>query len=444
MSKNLSYCQAIQTADSLIFVLETTKIDTVKVNVLESLCKEKCKYGEFALAKKYSDDALALAQKIGYQNGIAAAYNQVGMVNWYLQNSASALIYHQKALAIYQQLNDSLGIAYTMHRIGHAYFGINKYNDALVYFQWALKLCKQIKDLPGVSKNLDLIGFVYMNLFDYEKALTYYFEAIKLAQQIENNRLIAAINHDIAVVYEKQNKLSQALTYASHGLSLAEEIGEQKLLEEAYTGIEVIYLSMNNYKEAYNVRIKLDQLKVALSNAENISKIKQMQMHSDFERKVVSDSLQFVNEKAIEQIKLQKQKAYTYLMMFASIIITILLIFAYRNYHKQRVTNKILKETQQKLIQGEKNAAFGVMASRVSHEIQNPLTFVNNFSELSMDLVDDAITATNEADKKANLDLLLSNLHKINEHGKRASEIVKQLQTHSNKGTAQEFFDKAS
>ena len=59
------------------------------------------------MAKKYSDDALALAQKIGYQNGIAAAYNQVGMVNWYLQNSASALIYHQKALAIYQQLNDS-------------------------------------------------------------------------------------------------------------------------------------------------------------------------------------------------------------------------------------------------------------------------------------------------------------------------------------------------
>lgn len=86
-------------------------------------------------------------------------------------------------------------------------------------------------------------------------------------------------------------------------------------------------------------------------------------------------------------------------------------------------------------------AAFGVMASRVSHEIQNPLNFVNNFSELAQEMVLDVIKSQREEDKKISADMLIANLQKINEHGKRAASIVKQLQEHSVKGTAQEFFE---
>ena len=100
-----------------------------------------------------------------------------------------------------------------------------------------------------------------------------------------------------------------------------------------------------------------------------------------------------------------------------------------------------LKAAQNKIIKQEKMAALGMIATRVSHEIQNPLNFVNNFSELSQDMVKDLIESVSAEDKNKNAYELIATLQKINEHGKRASAIVKQLQEHSTKGTSHEFFE---
>jgi phosphoglycerate-specific signal transduction histidine kinase len=114
------------------------------------------------------------------------------------------------------------------------------------------------------------------------------------------------------------------------------------------------------------------------------------------------------------------------------------------NYNKQRIANRRLREAQEELIRREKMAAFGVMATRVSHEILNPLNFVNNFSELSLEIANDIATSENEFSIKRNTDLLITNLKKINEHGNRISDIIKELQKHSVKGTAKEYFEPES
>lgn len=110
------------------------------------------------------------------------------------------------------------------------------------------------------------------------------------------------------------------------------------------------------------------------------------------------------------------------------------------NHELENTVNQ-LKETQAQLIQKEKLAAFGVMASRVSHEISNPLNFINNFSEINKELVNELINASSEEEKKESADTLLANLKIIYEHGNRAADIVKQLQQHSSKGTAKDFFE---
>jgi two-component system, NtrC family, sensor kinase len=95
-----------------------------------------------------------------------------------------------------------------------------------------------------------------------------------------------------------------------------------------------------------------------------------------------------------------------------------------------------LKATQNQLIQSEKLASLGELTAGIAHEIQNPLNFVNNFSELSVDL---AKELNEELDKdlidkglvKDILSDLTSNQDKINHHGKRASNIVKGMLEHS-------------
>ena len=93
-----------------------------------------------------------------------------------------------------------------------------------------------------------------------------------------------------------------------------------------------------------------------------------------------------------------------------------------------------LRATQSQLIQSEKMASLGELTAGIAHEIQNPLNFVNNFSELSNELIKemvDEVDKGNIDEVKAIASDLIQNLEKINHHGKRAADIVKGMLQHS-------------
>jgi len=101
---------------------------------------------------------------------------------------------------------------------------------------------------------------------------------------------------------------------------------------------------------------------------------------------------------------------------------------------------KHLKATQQQLIQSEKLASLGELTAGIAHEIQNPLNFVNNFSEVSVELLDELKSERTKEERDEELeneilDDIFQNLEKINYHGKRASSIVTGMLQHSRAST---------
>ena len=105
------------------------------------------------------------------------------------------------------------------------------------------------------------------------------------------------------------------------------------------------------------------------------------------------------------------------------------------------LTMSNLKKSQQQLIQSEKLASLGQLTAGIAHEIQNPLNFVNNFSQFSTELVDEIIAAQTDVERNEIGNDLRLNLEKIYHHGKRADSIVRNMLEHSRSGVGEKSLE---
>jgi len=138
-----------------------------------------------------------------------------------------------------------------------------------------------------------------------------------------------------------------------------------------------------------------------------------------------------------------KKNAYTEYELFMLRNIKIYTAIALENaeaFQQLNQTLQSLKQTQGQLIQAEKMASLGELTAGIAHEIQNPLNFVNNFSEVNNEIIAEAaaeIDQGNYSELKNILNDIKDNSEKINYHGKRAADIVKGMLLHSRSNTGQ-------
>src|SRR6266536_1204924 len=161
------------------------------------------------------------------------------------------------------------------------------------------------------------------------------------------------------------------------------------------------------------------------------------------------------HQKEIQEAKTAYQnKIRQYALLAGFGVFFIIALILYRNNlykqkaniilkkQKQKIENTLteLKATQAQLIQSEKMASLGDLTAGIAHEIQNPLNFVNNFSEVSNELLDEMKTELATGNGQEAIVIandVKQNLDKIIHHGKRADAIVKGMLQHSRVSTGQ-------
>jgi len=139
------YSQNQRKIDSLLTVLKTVKEDTSKVYTLIAISKEKTNAGEYQEAKNFGEEALSLAEKIGFENGMAASFYRIGIIYALSSDFKQALENDKKALAIYEQLGDKVNIGVVSGTIGNICYSLTDYGAALEYEQKALTIFESIQ-----------------------------------------------------------------------------------------------------------------------------------------------------------------------------------------------------------------------------------------------------------------------------------------------------------
>jgi len=389
-------------------------------------------------------------------------------------NYVKAMELHRKAISLAEESGDNLLIAFAQNQLGHIYKDRLENNQAARLYKSSLEYARKSKDTVLWFPYMNL-GVVFLNQGSLDSSLFYANYARKLIanQEISGNQSI--VQSTIAAVYSKKGDLIEARKYFEEAIDVAQKTQSPRYLNSTYVAIAEHLIRNRLYdsavwycKRAIDVVNNTALANMALAPARILidyyqnnnadSTVKYWKVYS-----VANDSLnntrtnqqirmmtfeeeQRKRDVETEKIKYQNKIRTTSLLGGLGVFSLVAFVLYRNNRQKQKANIRLqstlgeLQTTQNQLIQSAKMASLGELTAGIAHEIQNPLNFVNNFSEVNSELIEEqkeALEKGNTDQARTLVDEIAENEKKIIHHGKRADAIVKGMLQHSRTSSGQ-------
>lgn len=430
-----------------------------------------------------ANDMLRISKATRYPKGEALGLNQLGVIYARTGNYSKALTYLLSSLKIYEQMNDRLGIAKMLSNMGIVYSEEKDDRKAVSYYLQGLAAAKTAHDKRAILIETANAGDAYEKLNILDSALWYTRRAVPLSLDFKDADLIGGAYNNLGNIYSKMKRLDTALYYYRKGEPFLKQaadddawaettIGMAKVFQEKGQQDSALYYARESIAAGWHGGFTDRVLAASTFLAKYFEKQGRLDSAFRYQKVLIAakDSLysqektrEFQNLSFAERQRKQeiqeaeiayKTNVRYYLLLGIIVLFVAMSIVFWRNSSQRKKANDLLqqqkeeiqatlgelKTTQNQLVQSAKMASLGELTAGIAHEIQNPLNFVNNFSEVNEEMfaeLEQELKAGNMDAAMAIAADLKQNEAKIRHHGKRADFIVKGMLEHSRTSTGE-------
>lgn len=350
---------------------------------------------------------LPLAEQAGDLQTQTRLQYILGNVYHQMGNYAEAFPALKSTLKIGQKTGDDQLVLSALGDIGNSYRMLKRWPQALLYYQRALQLSKQVGDPLGEAGFETSLAEVYGLQGNQAEALAHGLRARQLVSAAHDEYTLPLVKLALARAYLLSNQTDSVLALAHHALQLSQQTRSNGNIRTASDLLARAYAERQSFEPAYHYRNLQMAYNDTLSGEDTQRKTNALRYGYELDRKRAQIALLNKTQQLQDQTAIrQRQQLYALLAGLGGVVLMAGLLV--RNVYLKQRTNRHLNEknqqiaahrddldqaltelqaTQAQLVQHEKLASLGQLTAGVAHEMQNPLNFITNFSDLSMELV---------------------------------------------------------